>query len=190
MDLWEADDAKYQEELGVWQGRDRMILSILHGLDDALVGDPSFPLLHLYSPTLLFFSPAVLIEALPDSSNATAITVDKCQEEYNIIRDKDSTAELSLVELAASVKGRLQPVASFELQLRTAIAFVFKTLWLGWEEPSIVSQLVQWMALVSNRVEVWKESVARAGAEQALSFVLSWYQDIDLDQLEHLRKDG
>jgi hypothetical protein len=37
------------------------------------------------------------------------------------------------------------------------------------------------MALVSNQVEVWKESAAQAGVEQALSFVLSWYQDIDLD---------
>jgi hypothetical protein len=32
--------------------------------------------------------------------------------------------------------------------------------------------------------------VAQSGAEQALSFVLSWYQGIDLYQLERLRKDG
>jgi hypothetical protein len=44
------------------------------------------------------------------------------------------------------------------------------------------------MSLVSNRVDVWKESIARAGAELALSFVLSWYQGISLDQLEHLRE--
>jgi hypothetical protein len=31
------------------------------------------------------------------------------------------------------------------------------------------------MSFVSNRVDVWKESTARAAAEQALSFVLSWY---------------
>jgi hypothetical protein len=37
------------------------------------------------------------------------------------------------------------------------------------------------MTLVSNRVDVWKESTAQAGAEQALSFVLSWYQGINLD---------
>jgi hypothetical protein len=46
------------------------------------------------------------------------------------------------------------------------------------------------MPLVSNRVDVWKESAARAGADQALSFVLSWYQDVDLDQLKHLREGG
>jgi hypothetical protein len=46
------------------------------------------------------------------------------------------------------------------------------------------------MTFVANRVDVWKKSVARAGAEQALTFVLSWYQGINLDQLEHLREDG
>jgi hypothetical protein len=46
------------------------------------------------------------------------------------------------------------------------------------------------MSIVSNRVDIWKESAARAGAERALSFVLSWYQGISLDQLEHLREGG
>jgi hypothetical protein len=46
------------------------------------------------------------------------------------------------------------------------------------------------MTLVSNRVDVWKESAAQSCAEQALSFVLLWYQGINLDQLEHLREDG
>jgi hypothetical protein len=81
-------------------------------------------------------------------------------------------------------------MAALGLQVRTVVASVFKTLWPGWEETSTISRLIQWMALVSNRVEVWKESAARAGAEQALSFVLSWYKGIDLDQLEHLCKDG
>jgi hypothetical protein len=46
------------------------------------------------------------------------------------------------------------------------------------------------MSLVSNRVDIWQESAARAGAEQALSFMFLWYQGINLDQLEHLREDG
>jgi hypothetical protein len=44
------------------------------------------------------------------------------------------------------------------------------------------------MELAPTRIEIWKESAARASAEQALSFVLSWYKGIDLDQLEHCRK--
>jgi hypothetical protein len=50
--------------------------------------------------------------------------------------------------------------------------------------------LLQWIALISNRVDVWKESAPRAGVKQALSFVLSWYQGVNLDQLKHLREGG
>jgi hypothetical protein len=50
--------------------------------------------------------------------------------------------------------------------------------------------LLKWIPLVSNRVDVWKESAARAGAAQALEFVLSWYLGVNLDQLEHLREGG
>jgi hypothetical protein len=56
--------------------------------------------------------------------------------------------------------------------------------------PDEVQALLKWIPLASNRVDVWKESAARAGAEQALEFVLSWYPGINLDQLENLHEDG
>jgi hypothetical protein len=100
-----------------------------------------------------------------------AAVVEKFPKKYNIVHAEDPKVELSSVELAASVKGR--PVAALGLQLCTAVASVFKTLWPGWMEPDTVDQLLQWMAIVSNRVKVWKESVARDGTEQAMYFVLS-----------------
>jgi hypothetical protein len=165
MDLREADNTKYQAELGVGRGWDRKIHSVLHGLDDALLGESFHPLLHFHSLALLIFLLVILAGAFPDSSDATAIMVGKYQEEYNIIHDKDSKANLSSVELAASVKGRLQPMAAVGLQLRTAVASVFKTLWSGWKEPSTASWLVQWLKLGSNRIKIWKESAAQVGAE-------------------------
>jgi hypothetical protein len=81
-------------------------------------------------------------------------------------------------------------MAALGLQLRDDAPSVFMILWPGQAEPDTIDRLLQWMTFVSNRVDVWKESAARAGVEHALSFVLSWYQGIDLDQLEHLRKDG
>jgi hypothetical protein len=139
---------------------------------------------------MLLFSLAVLAEAFPYSSAATGFTVEKYRKKYKIVCGKDSTTELSSVELASSVKGQLRPMTTLGKQLCTAATSVFKTLWPGWEESSTISWLAQWMALVPNRVKVWKESVARVGAEQALSFMLSWYKGINLDQLEHLCKDG
>jgi hypothetical protein len=159
-------------------------------LEDALLGVCSLTLLRFHSSAILPFFLATPAEAFPDSFAVAATAIEECWEEFNIVRPKDPKAELSLMELMASIKDRLQPVAALGLQLRDAAASVFKILWPGRAEPDTIDRLLQWMMFVSNRVDVWKESPARAGAEQALSSVLSWYQGIDLDQLEHLRKDG
>jgi hypothetical protein len=79
-------------------------------------------------------------------------------------------------------------VAELGSKLRQAVVSVFQALWPGRVVPDDIETLLRWIPLVSNRVDVWKESAARAGAEQALSFVLLWYQGVNLDQLKHVRK--
>jgi hypothetical protein len=56
--------------------------------------------------------------------------------------------------------------------------------------PDDIKTLLKWIPLVSNRVDVWKESAAQACAAEALSFVLSWYSGVNLDQLEYLPEGG
>jgi hypothetical protein len=56
--------------------------------------------------------------------------------------------------------------------------------------PGDIKTLLKWILLMSNRVDIWEESAARAGVAQALEFVLSWYLGVNLDQLEHLREGG
>jgi hypothetical protein len=60
----------------------------------------------------------------------------------------------------ALVKGRLHPVAKLGGKFRQAIASVFKDLWPGRAVPGDIEKLLQWISLVSNRVDVWKESSA------------------------------
>jgi hypothetical protein len=92
--------------------------------------------------------------------------------------------------LVALVKGQLHPVAKLGRDLHEAIVSIFKTLWPGRAVPGEIQALLQWIPLAPNRLNVWKESVARAGAEQALEFMLSWYPGINLDQLENPRERG
>jgi hypothetical protein len=63
----------------------------------------------------------------------------------------------------ASVKGRLHPVAELGGDLRQAVVSAFKALWPGRAVPDEVQTLLKWILLASNRVDVWKESAARAG---------------------------
>jgi hypothetical protein len=159
-------------------------------MEHALHGTFPLPLLHFCSfipfPLLL----VALAEAFPNSAKDAASAVEKCWAEYHIVRHENPKAELSSEELMASIKGRLQPAAELGSKLCQAVASVFRALWPGRAVPDDAEQLLRWMSLVSNRVDVWKESAARAGTEHALSFVLSWFQGISLDQLEHLCEGG
>jgi hypothetical protein len=131
-----------------------------------------------------------LAGAFPDSNETAAAALKEYRLEQKIAPSSDLKAELSSGELVALAKGRLHPVAKLGRDLREAIVSVFETLWPGRAVPSEIQALLQWIPLAPNRLDIWKESAARAGVEQALEFVLSWYPGVNLDQLENLREGG
>jgi hypothetical protein len=175
-------------DLNVWRAQDRKLHSGLLGLEDALHGTLLPPL-----PSPCSFKPfphfsAALAGAFPDSDGATTVALEKYWEEQKIIPRNDPTAKFTSGELMALVEGRLHPVAELQGKLHQAVASMLKALWPGRAVPDNIQTLLKWIPLVSNRVDVWKEPAARAGAAQALEFMLSWYSGVSLDQLEHLRE--
>jgi hypothetical protein len=128
--------------------------------------------------------------AFPDSNKAAAAALEEYRAEQEIVPSSDPEAKLSSGELVALAKGWLHPVAKLGGDLHEAIFSVFKTLWPGRAVPGGIQALLQWIPLAPNRLDVWKESAARAGAKQALEFMLSWYPGVNLDQLENLCESG
>jgi hypothetical protein len=114
-----------------------------------------------------------LAGAFPDSNETAAAALKEYRVEQKIIPSSDSKAELSSGELVALAKGRLHPVAKLGRDLLEAIVSVFETMWPGRVVPGEIQALLQWIPLAPNRLDIWKESAARASAEQALEFVLS-----------------
>jgi hypothetical protein len=131
-----------------------------------------------------------LAGAFPDSDKSAAAALKEFRTEQGIIPSNDPKAELSSGELIALAKGRLHPAAKLGKDLHEALVSVFETLWPGRAAPGGIRALLQWVLHTSNRLDIWKESAARAGAQQALEFVLSWYPGVNLDQLEILREGG
>ena len=80
-------------------------------------------------------------------------------------------------------EARLAPVGEHLGRLRDAAVEVFKVLWPGQAVLETTLRLAKWLAVAPGRINEWRESAARAGAEMALSFVLSWYDEVRLDQL-------
>jgi hypothetical protein len=188
--LRKLDGEQHDQELGGWRARDRKLQSGLLGLEDALHGTLPSPLPSFRSFRPFPHSLVALAEAFPGSDRAAAAALEEYWVEQKIVPSNDPKAKLSFGELMASVKGWLHPVAELGGDLCQAVVSVFKALWPRRAVPDDIQTLLKWIPLASNRVDVWKESAARAGAAQALEFVLSWYPGFNLDQLEHLREGG
>jgi hypothetical protein len=158
------DSKQHDDDLSAWRTWDRKLHSGLLGLEDALHGTLPSPL-----PSLCSFKPfpyflATLVGAFPDSDGVATAALEKYRAEQKVIPCNDPKAKFTSEELMALVKGRLHPVAKLGGELCQAVASVFKDLWPGQAVPDDIQTLLKWIPLVSNRVNVWKESSARAGA--------------------------
>ena len=58
------------------------------------------------------------------------------------------------------------------------------------DSPDVSSQeeLEKMLKGTKERLQVWRSSSARAGADAALAFIMSWHQDIELEKIETLLK--
>ena len=56
-------------------------------------------------------------------------------------------------------------------------------LWPDSAQLSSFSRLARWLEMGPDRLGEWRVSAARAGAEMALRFALSWHPDLQLDAL-------
>ena len=93
----------------------------------------------------------------------------------------------SMDDHLASMAARIEPITMLGYELRQAAEEVYRLLWPTETLPGDIANLVKWLETAPDRLCDWKESAARAGADMALSFVLSWYEEVSLDQLETRR---
>jgi hypothetical protein len=87
----------------------------------------------------------------------------------------------------ASMAARAEPITILGYELRKAAEQLFRLLWPTETLSSELANLINWLEKLPNRFLDWKDSTARAGANMALSVVLSWYDEVNLDQLESRR---
>lgn len=91
-----------------------------------------------------------------------------------------------LVALAARVK----PMKVIGVDVFKAALEMVKALWPDEKPPSSAADLADRLTDGPARLDDWRASAARVGADESLSYVLSWYETIRLDLLKHMRIDG
>ncbi|KAK1620111.1 hypothetical protein QYE76_025628 [Lolium multiflorum] len=93
----------------------------------------------------------------------------------------------TMEDYMSSLAARVEPITKFGWELRKAAEELVPMLWPAEAAPQDISSLTSLIERAPDRFLDWKESATRAGADMALSFVLSWYNEVDLGQLEYRR---
>ncbi|KAK1642027.1 hypothetical protein QYE76_059832 [Lolium multiflorum] len=122
--------------------------------------------------------------AFPETQKEALAAAGKAQEERRLATGESSSEFFSMDDHLASIAARVEPVTMLGYGLRLAAEEFLRLLWPTETLPGEIANLVKWLESAPDRLLDWKDSAAHAGADMALSFVLSWYEDVDLYQLE------
>ena len=96
-------------------------------------------------------------------------------------------AEWDIDDNLSAMLARLSPLKIIGVDLLNAAIRVHKVLWPGTEAPKSVGDLARLLQGSEDQLREWRSSCARAGADEALSYVLSWYEALDLDVFQTMR---
>ncbi|KAM0883495.1 hypothetical protein ACQ4PT_031599 [Festuca glaucescens] len=122
-------------------------------------------------------------DAFPESQDLAVKAVLESRKDRPANEEPYWSMEDHMVSMAARVAHMKVLGIDFPL---SAIK-VFKALWPGATVPKSVQGLCKWLNATEMRLSQWRESVGRAGADMALQFILSWYEEIDFNSISTLR---
>ena len=72
----------------------------------------------------------------------------------------------------------------------TVAVRAFKVLWPDEADPRNPQELAKRLIESETRLSQWRESAARAGADEAMMVVLSWYEGLDFNLFQTYRSNG
>ena len=99
------------------------------------------------------------------------------------------SAEWNIDDHLTALGARLSPMRSLGVSLLEAAIRVYNIFWPKAETLATVDELARCLQGAEKRLREWRASTARVGADDAMIFVLSWYENIDLNVLQSTR-DG
>ncbi|KAK1695841.1 hypothetical protein QYE76_012538 [Lolium multiflorum] len=125
--------------------------------------------------------------AFPETQDAALAAVGVARESRRRATGEGSSECFTMEDYMSSLAARVEPITKFGWELRKAAEELVPMLWPAEAAPQDISSLTSLIERAPDRFLDWKESATRAGADMALSFVLSWYNEVDLGQLEYRR---
>jgi hypothetical protein len=91
-------------------------------------------------------------------------------------------------EQLVALQARKNAMTSFTEDLFLGAQEAYSALWPGQRTPTDPVDLGNDLQLSKVRLREWRDSGARVGADEALSYFLSWYEKADLETLRTVRE--
>ena len=104
------------------------------------------------------------------------------------IKDGPISSELSIDDFLLSLRTRIAPLRVLGVDLFSAAIHAHDVLWPGAEPLKGIVELIARLRDTESKLRAWRHSSARAGSDEALAWVLSWYEGMNLDILEKTRE--
>jgi hypothetical protein len=92
-------------------------------------------------------------------------------------------------EQLVALQARKKAMASYTKDLFFGAQEAHSALWLGQITPTDPLDLGNDLQLSKVHLRQWRDSGARVGADEALTYLLSWYEKVDLETL-HTMHEG
>ena len=105
------------------------------------------------------------------------------------IRDGPISADWDMDDHLVALKSRMSPLKTMGVELLSSAIRAYNVFWPESQAPASVDELSRCLMACEERMDDWRSSAARVGADEALMYVLSWYEGINLDAIRTLR-DG
>ncbi len=97
--------------------------------------------------------------------------------------------EWELDDFLVALKAWIGPIQKIGCDMMNVAIRLCHILWPEEPSPKTARTLAERMTDAEDRLTEWRQSAARAGANEALSWVLSWYETIELANIKGVR-DG
>jgi hypothetical protein len=99
-----------------------------------------------------------------------------------------TSANWDMSEQLVALQARKDAMSSYTDELFLGAQEAYSALWPGQRTPTDPVGLGNDLQLAKVRLREWRDSGARVGADEALTYFLSWYEKVDLETLRTVRE--
>ena len=168
-------------------------LSELQWVNDQMASKFPLSFIPLFRPTYALCRPnsnlaiaLVGTEHFPQSDPVATTSVKKSRRQQ--IKLGPISTEWSIDDHLLALRSRISPLRVLGVDLLSAAIRAHSVLWPDSEATKSVAELAACLLGSEAKLREWRHSSARAGADEALAWVLSWYDRLDLDTLKTQRE--